>query len=193
VALDVSGNVAFSRDASFNGNIFVNRTSYLSNITERVRQITAVNTTDPAVAPSATRPFTFILDYSGSSVFYIADSIRNTTYQFDVCMVLQVINFPSLTDNTRNYAVTVLSKGSTAAITNANVYAGLISYSTTSTPNAGFIPVRFSAPLTNIFTSSASAATTGTIRGNLITQTISYLYQAADSSFAFSNISIFNN
>jgi len=47
--------------------------------------------------------------------------------------------------------------------------------------------------LSNTFTSTASAATTGTIRGNLITQTISYLYQATDSSFAFSNIAVFNN
>jgi hypothetical protein len=68
----------------------------------------------------------------------------------------------------------------------------MISYSTTSTANAGSIPVRFSAPLSNIFTSTATAAN-GSISGNLITQTISYLYQSTDSSFAFSNISIFNN
>ena len=155
----------------------------MSNITERVTPITTSTTT-----ASATVPYTFTLDYSGSSVFYIANTVRTV----DVCMNLNVINFPSLTDNTRNYAVTILSKGNTTT-TNANAYAGLISYSTTATPNTGVIPIRFSAPLTNVFTSSASAATTGTIAGNLITQTISYLYQAADSSFAFSNISVFNN
>ena len=181
MSLDVSGSVAVTRDASFNGNIFVNKTSYLSNITERVTRITTSTTT-----ASTTVPYTFTLDYSGSSVFYISNART-----VDVCMNLQVINFPSLTDNNRNYAVTVLSKAP-SGITNANLYAGIISYSTTTTPNAGSIPVRFSAPLSNIFTSSATAVG-GSITGNLVTQTISYLYQAADSSFAFSNISIFNN
>jgi hypothetical protein len=158
----------------------VNKISYLSNITERITYPSSYT------GGSNSTPYQYTLDFSGGSVFYIPSNTR----LFDVCMNYNVINFPSLNDTTCTYTITTLIKGS-STITNANLYAGYISYSNTNIPSTKLIPIRFSTPLTNVFNTNASQIG-GSISGNLVSQTIAYICQT-DASFVFSNLSIFNN
>lgn len=94
-------------------------------------------------------------------------------------------------DCSRSYIITTLIR----PVYNTNItnlYAGNISYSTTSTPNTTtYFPVRFSSSPSSILL-SGSYVTSSTTTNTLISQTFAYIYQP-DCSYVISNLSYYNN
>ena len=97
-------------------------------------------------------------------------------------MTYNVTNFPTLTDISRSYIITTLIKTTSNLSTNA--YATSITYNTLK--GSATYPIKFST------TASTVLSTATNNLGSIISQTICYIYQS-DSSFAFSNLSIYNN
>ena len=104
-------------------------------------------------------------------------------------MTYNVINFPSIVDISRSYMITTLIRP-WAAASITNLYAGNISYSTTSTASSIFFPIRFSSAPSTIL-GSGTYVQTG-INNTLISQTIAYIYQP-DCSYVISNLSYYNS
>jgi len=101
-------------------------------------------------------------------------------------MTYNVINFPTLTDISRSYIITTLIKSTPNLATNA--YATSIRYNTLNgSPSSATYSIKFSTTPSNVLSTAGS-----TNVGSIISQTISYIYQS-DSSFAFSNISLYNS
>ena len=92
-ALDVSGNMNVTQDSSFNSNLFVNKISYLSNISERI------------VTTSIGTDLSCNLDFSQGSVFYLGATAPTGNMRFNIT------NLPSITDNTKSYVITAIYKG----------------------------------------------------------------------------------
>jgi hypothetical protein len=101
--LDVSGNLNVTQDSSFNSNLYVNKISYLSNISERI------------VTTSIGADSSCNLDFSQGSVFYLGSIAPTQNMRFNI------INLPSLTDLTKTYVISAIYKG------NSNYYGNLIS------------------------------------------------------------------
>ena len=115
------------------------------------------------------------------STFYIDNTASSAS---SPPMTYNVINFPSIKDISRSYIITTLIK--TNATYAANAYASSITYNSNGqSPN---FTIRFSTSPTTVL---ASASQTNV--GSIISQTICYIYQTNDSSFAFSNLSLYNN
>ena len=165
-ALEVSGNVAFSK------------ISYVSNITEKIVTIPALTGTLTSV--------TCNLDYNNGGTFYIPTtgiSSGPTSIKYNVT------NFPNLYDCSRSYVITTLIRPLFNAATLANLYAGNISYSTTSAPSSSYFPIRFSTAPSTVL--SSGTYVTASTNNTLITQTIAYVYQP-DCSYVISNLSYYN-
>ena len=169
-ALEVSGNVAFSK------------ISYLSNITEKVATTTTISGSLTSV--------TCTLDYNNGSTFYIP-TYPGISGGPTSALTYNVTNFPNLYDCSRSYVITTLIRpwaNSNASI--ANLYAGSISYSTTSTASSTYFPIRFSTAPSSILPGSGTYVTS-TTNNTLISQTIAYIYQP-DCSYVISNLSYYN-
>jgi hypothetical protein len=95
-------------------------------------------------------------------------------------MKYSVTNFPNLLDISRSYIITTLIK--TSATFSSNAYASSIIYNTGTN-----YTIKFST------TPSTVLNTASTNIGSIISQTIYYIYQGSDSSFVFSNLSLYNN
>ena len=91
--VNISGNFYVSKDSSFNSNLFVNKISFLSNISER------------KVTTSIGTDLSCNLDYSQGSVFYLGSTAPTGNMRFNV------INIPSITDLSNSYLMTVIYKG----------------------------------------------------------------------------------
>ena len=81
------------QDSSFNSNIFVNKISFLSNISER------------KVTTSIGADLSCNLDYSLGSVFYLGSTAPTGNMRFNI------INIPSIKDLSNSYLMTVIYKG----------------------------------------------------------------------------------
>ena len=99
-------------------------------------------------------------------------------------MTYNVTNFPTLTDISRSYIITTLIKTTGSLSTNA--YATSITYNALQgRPLTATYSIKFSTAPSTVL---ANAGTSGSI----ISQTICYIYQS-DSSFVFSNLSVYNS
>ena len=129
------------------------------------------------------------LDYNQGSTFYIPTGTGITSGP--TSLTYQVTNFPNLYDCSRSYIITTLIRpwaNANAAI--ANLYAGNISYSTTSTVSTRYFPIRFSSAPTSTLPGTGTYVTSS-INNTLISQTIAYVYQP-DCSYVISNLTYYN-
>ena len=138
-ALDVSGSINVTSDASFNANINVNKISFLSNVAEKI--VTTTIGTDASCN----------LDYSQGSIFYLGSTAPSSNMRFNIT------NLPNTKDLSRSYLVTTIYKG------NGTYHGNTVTVSTTSsTLNAPtYTPVFPSAPSSVIVTGKLVTQTVG--------------------------------
>jgi hypothetical protein len=170
-SLTVSGNVSVGKTQSatqsldVSGTMVVSKTSYVTNISEKMVDISANNGTTN----------TYNLDYSQSSIFYIQAAPTDSAGTINV----NVLNVPSLTNSSQTYTLTLLVKGTGGA----NCYCGNVYLTTASTVTGGtYYTPRFSS------TPSVSSVTSS----DLITQQIVYIYKS-DIQKVISSVGTFNN
>jgi hypothetical protein len=140
----------------------ISKTIYLSNISEKINN---------AIFSGTTSPYTYNLDYSQSSVFYISKTPSTTGM-----MAFNLFNLPTTIDSSHSIIVSVIYNG-----TGNNYYANSVNVSNSSTPGSGtsYTPKFTVTPNISAITSS-----------NLIVQQITYLYLGS-IGYVISNVTGF--
>ena len=169
-SLTTTGNVSIGKTSAtqtldVSGTMVISKTSYLTNISEKMVDISTNNGTAN----------TYNLDYSQSSIFYIQNAPTDSSGTIKV----NVLNVPSLTNTSQTYVITLLVKGTSGA----NCYCGNVYLTTQSTITGGtyYTPKFSNTPSVSSVTSS-----------QLISQQIVYIYKS-DISGVISSVAAFNN